>query len=366
MNTGSRIWDKPFVPWIIHLCAWLVILFLPPFAMWRIDIAMNPPDYAKLFAIPLAIIIIFYLNYLFLIDRFLLRGKAAYFILWNMLIVALLLAAVYGATEIFRTCPGPVPPFPENPGGHGYPVPPGMDEPVFPVRPKRFIWGDIILCLLSIGIACAIKMTVNWSKAEKRRQELEKENMRAQLQNLKSQINPHFLFNSLNNIYSFVESNPRMARTSIENLCGLLRHALYRSNSRTVPFCDEVQFLKDYIDLALVRVTAESRISISLPDNPSDTPVAPMLFISLVENAFKHGICPGKESFVDISLTEGDGYITMQTENSIRRTSGDDHIGGIGLKNLLKRLEIMYRDKYSFDCGPDGDIYRTCLTIRTK
>ena len=62
MNTGSRIWDKPFVPWIIHLCAWLVILFLQPFAMWRIDIAMNPPDYAKLFAIPLAIIIIFLIN----------------------------------------------------------------------------------------------------------------------------------------------------------------------------------------------------------------------------------------------------------------------------------------------------------------
>ena len=69
---------------------------------------------------------------------------------------------------------------------------------------------------------------------------------------------------------------------------------------------------------------------------------------------------------MEISLTEGDGYMTMKTENSIRRTSGDDSIGGIGLKNLLKRLEIMYRDKYSFDCGADGDIYRACLTIRTK
>lgn len=364
MNSGPKLWKIPSNPWIIHLCAWLVILFLPPFAIWRINIATSPMDYVMLFALPVAIIAIFYFNYLFLIDRLLLKGKTLCFILCNLAIVAILLASVYSLPIIFNWETVRRPPFPAIPGNRGTP---DIRLPIFPPDPMRFISGDAIFCLLSIGIACAIKMTRNWSNAEKKRQELEKENIHAELNNLKSQLNPHFLFNSLNNIYSFVETNPEMARIAIENLCGMLRYALYKSNSKTVPFSNEVQFLKGYINLACIRATEDMEISISLPDSPSDIPIAPMLFISPVENALKHGICPGEKSAVEIRLEEKDGRVVCSTRNTmhIRPCTAED-TGGIGIENLKKRLDIMYKGKYNFKYGVSGNMYCTLLIIDTK
>lgn len=188
-----------------HVLAWAAILFLPPFAIWRIDLAINVGDYVKLFALPVAIIIVFYANYFVIVDKFLLNGRGLPFVLCNAVLIALMLLLVYAVPQLLNSEAQPMHPAPSPERFMR------MDAPVpapYPPDRMRFVTGDVILCLLAAGIASAIRMTQNWYRTENRRKELERENTYAELRNLKNQLNPHFLFNALNIIYSFIGSDP--------------------------------------------------------------------------------------------------------------------------------------------------------------
>ena len=168
----------------------------------------------------------------------------------------------------------------------------------------RFFAGNAVLYLLVVGAGVAIRMTGGWYRAEAARQELEHSRTEAELQNLKSQLNPHFLFNTLNNIYSLIQIDVDRAQRSVHELSSLLRYVLYESSRPTVPLKAEVEFLRDYIELMRIRQPRHVRVFVSLPEEPSPTPVAPLLFISLVENAFKHGVSNEKPSYVTIDIHE--------------------------------------------------------------
>ena len=348
-----------------HVLAWAAILFLPPFAIWRIDLAINVGDYVKLFALPVVIIIVFYANYFVIVDKFLLNGRGLPFVLCNAVLIALMLLLVYAVPQLL------------NPGGQPmHPVPPPerfmrMDAHVpapYPPDRMRFVTGDVMLCLLAAGIASAIRMTHNWYRTENRRKELERENTYAELRNLKNQLNPHFLFNALNIIYSFIGSDPAKAQTSMENLCSLLRYALYKSNVPQVPFREEIRFIRDYISLMTARFTENASISVTLPDEPSGTMIAPMLFIPLVENAFKHGMKAGPHPHVEINVEEKDGEIICRTENGVPSVNRQNPAGngGIGMENLRKRLDILYGGRYMLEYGIRDGVYRSCLIIRNE
>ena len=146
----------------------------------------------------------------------------------------------------------------------------------------------------------------------------------------------------------------------------MLRYVLYESSKAEVPLWEEVRFLHDYIELMRLRLPHHVRLSVSLPDEKVQTPVAPLLFISLVENAFKHGVSNEKPSYVSISLHEAGGKLECRIKNSsFPKSSGSDHSGsGIGIANLAKRLEMIYPGHYSFKYGPCGDgDYEAVLSI---
>ena len=211
-------------------------------------------------------------------------------------------------------------------------------------------------------------MTGGWYRAETARRELERSRTEAELQNLKSQLNPHFLFNTLNNIYSLIQLDADRAQSVVHDLSRLLRYVLYDSSRPTVPLRAEVDFLRDYISLMRIRQPRHVRIYVSLPEEPSQAPVAPLLFISLVENAFKHGVSNEKPSYITIELNEIGEQLICRIRNSRFPKNGEDRSGsGIGLKNLQKRLEMIYPGRYTFEYGPLGETdYQALLTIRLQ
>ena len=146
-------------------------------------------------------------------------------------------------------------------------------------------------------------------------------------------MNPHFLFNTLNNIYSLIQLDTTRAQQAVHDLSRMLRYVLYDSSRATVPLAAEIDFLRDYIELMRIRLPRHVRLFVSLPDAPSSTPIAPLLFISLVENAFKHGVSNEKPSYITIDIHELEGQLICSIKNSRFPKSDSDRSGsGIGLE----------------------------------
>lgn len=239
--------------------------------------------------------------------------------------------------------------------------------------PYLFIARNAFSLALIVGLSVAIKMSARWAKSESERKELEKEKTEAELKNLKSQINPHFLLNTLNNIYALIEFNPPKAQTAVEELSKLLRHLLYDNNETYVPLVSEVEFMKNYIELMRIRLSKNVKLSTNIDIAPaSSILIAPLIFISLIENAFKHGISGNKDSFIDIKLEEKpNGIIEFKCKNSAFPKSESDKSGsGIGLNQVRRRLELLYPNGYTWNQNleetDEGCVFSSHITIKTK
>ena len=189
----------------------------------------------------------------------------------------------------------------------------------------------------------------------------------AELTWLKHQLNPHFLFNTLNNISSLTQIDPDKAQESIGQLSDLLRYALYDSEADKVPLTEEMEFMDNYIDLMALRCNELTKVEKSLERPQQSVEVAPLLFISLVENAFKHGVNARYPSFVRIGMRYADGKLLFQCQNSLFEKQGSDHIGsGIGLENMKRRLELLYPGKYSYKQQADENTYTVEVVLSIK
>ena len=337
--------------WLVHFTAWAVIFGMPLFVTGSDRPLMSGGEYLRFLLVPLSFMVVFYTNYFGLIDRYLTTRRFGRFTGYNVLLIG---AVMIGVHLLFRYV------LPDT--GHRPPMERTWQDAL------RFFAGNAVLYLLVVGAGVAIQMTGGWYRAETARKELERNRAEAELQNLKSQLNPHFLFNTLNNIYSLIQINADRAQQAVHDLSRLLRYVLYDSSRPTVPLKAEIEFLRDYIELMRIRQPRHVRVFVSLPDTPSQTPVAPLLFISLVENAFKHGVSNEKPSYVTIDIHEIRGQLICRIKNSYFPKSGDsDRSGsGIGLTNLSKRLAMIYPGCYTFEYGQAGDAYQALLCIELK
>ena len=189
---------------------------------------------------------------------------------------------------------------------------------------------------------------------------------RAEVRALQAQINPHFLFNTLNNIYSLIAINQDKAQYAVHDLSKMLRHVLYENNQHFVPINKEFEFMKSYIELMSLRLPKNTRLEISIPEQANNSMIAPLLFIPLLENAFKHGVSSTQESFINIKFDLQNGNrIDCRVENSNYPKKDNDRSGsGIGLINLQRRLELLYSGKYIFNREIQDDKFVTQLIIQ--
>ena len=333
--------------WFIHLAIWAVILAMPFFSPQPGRPLHGGVDYSRFLPVVISFVVVFYTNYLFLIKHFLSKKRFWAFLFWNALLIAKVSVAVHLFFRYFSS-PGTMPP-PHS----------ALDTISFTVR-------NTVIYTAIVGIAVAVRMTTEWYNNEAQRKEIEKNQAEAELANLKSQVNPHFMFNTLNNIYSLIQIDPTEAQEAVHDLSGMLRYVLYESQKDTVPLYKECEFLREYVKLMSARLTSGVRLEVSLPGTSSDRQIAPLLFIPLIENAFKHGISDSAESFIRIRLSENGEYVTCLVENSCYPKDDTDRSGsGIGITNLKRRLDLLYPGAYSFEYGRVQSVYSCLLKIKT-
>ena len=214
--------------------------------------------------------------------------------------------------------------------------------------------------------AIAIKTTKRWAQTETERKEAANYKLQSELQHLHYQLQPHFFFNSLNNIYSMVDISPEQAKSSIHSLSKLMRYMLYETNMELVSLSKEIDFMKKYIALMKLRVSDKTAVNFNFPSEETGIKIAPLLFISLIENAFKHGVSASKESKIEINMMCNHKTVVISIENDNFPKKTEDKSGsGIGLQNLEKRLQLLYPNKHSFKTSVKDERFLVYLEIET-
>lgn len=332
----------------IHTICWGLFFGFPLFFTQDDNGHIDWTDFLNHSTVSMSFFIIFYANYLLLIPQLLFKEHTGRFLLTNLVLIVLVSIGLrYGHNMI--SCPPPVRP-------RTY-LPP---QYIFYIR-------DITSMIFTVGLSVAIRMSLRWSATELARREAVKSRTEAELKNLRNQLNPHFLLNTLNNIYALTAFDTEKAQQAIQELSKLLRYVLYDNQATFVPLAKEVDFIRNYIELMRIRVSAQVKINTNFQIRPdSQSPVAPLLFISLIENAFKHGVSPTEPSFIDITLTEDEHKINCMIRNSnYPKNSMDKSGSGIGLEQVHKRLELLYAGHYKWtqQISPDQKEYSSILTI---
>ena len=218
------------------------------------------------------------------------------------------------------------------------------------------------------GIAAAIKLMKHWYMKEQRNLQLQKENIESQLQLLKAQVHPHFLFNTLNNIYSFTQNTSPQAAKMVSGLSDLLRFMLYEGNQRVVPLSKELKMVQDYINLEQIRYGNKLDIHLDLPEETNDLYIAPLLLLPLVENCFKHGTSNMLDQpWISLHVTLNKNIMRMKLINGkVNEPSGQQKPHGIGIANVQKRLSLLYPSKHEFVITSDAEVFVVNLKIELE
>ena len=209
----------------------------------------------------------------------------------------------------------------------------------------------ITISALVLGISTSISTIQKWQKDRQEREDLAKDKVTSELSFLKAQINPHFFFNTLNNIYALTQVDADIAGKAIHQLSRMMRYLLYDTQAEHTLLSQEVAFVRDYISLMQLRLTDAVHVNIDTPSELKDLPMAPMMFLPFVENAFKHGVSATQQSHVDIIIWQKDTVLEVTVKNSIMKDNSIslDTNSGIGLVNTRRRLDLLYPGKYKLD-----------------
>ena len=336
---------------IIHVVAWCIVFGIPFFFTGRESESVTVQSYARFVLVPLSFMFVFYVNYFFLIPQTLFKKHTFHFFFANVVLIAFTMAAVHFLM-------GMLPP-----------------EIHLHSRPRRepplcemmgFFCGNAMLYLLVAALSVAIRMTHSWFEMESIRREVEQKRAEAELKNLKNQLNPHFLFNTLNNIYCLIAFSPERAQEAVHDLSRLLRYVLYDSSQPMVPLEKDLDFIRNYVELMRIRLPQNVTATVDIKAMPG-TQIAPLLFISPIENAFKHGISNNSPSFIHIRIYQDNNRLCCHIENSyFPKDSMKDKSGsGIGIRNLERRLQLLYPGHYQFTHEQQGEKYvsELCLDL---
>jgi len=223
------------------------------------------------------------------------------------------------------------------------------------------IWEVTQYCAIFLIVTSLLKLAQDWFQIKDREIRLIKENHQAQLSSLKSQINPHFLFNSLNNIYAISVDDPDAVRKYIVKLSDALRYMIYETDEKVAPLQEEINYLKDYIGLEQLRMNDPNSVQFSYPENTSEL-IAPLILLPIVENCFKH--CNKQSPDIEIYIELKDTNLQLIASNSIVKSDkSNQNSGGLGLENLEKRLNLLYPERHKLTVQVAHERYRTTLMI---
>ena len=326
---------RQYITPLIHLLGWGIVGSLLIFSPFFWNITLPDEWWIKQFILFALLIGAFYLNTEILAPRLLFRDK----IYWHIGATILIAIAVYWIIQGVETWLH----LPEL--WHKATRP---NHPFNPNRAKRFDMFTFLYTLLVIGISTSVTAVQKWQKDAELRRELEKEKINSELSFLKAQINPHFFFNTLNNIYALTLIDVDDAREALHKLSRMMRYVLYDTQQGKVRLSQELAFLQDYVQLMQLRLTDKVKVKIDVPASPNDVMIAPMLLLPFLENSFKHGVSATQPSEIYLGLTQNGEEVMVEIKNTLfsgKRITLDES-NGIGLINTRRRLDLLYPGKY--------------------
>jgi LytS/YehU family sensor histidine kinase len=206
-------------------------------------------------------------------------------------------------------------------------------------------------------------MSVEWFKNEKKRKELENEKLKAELQALRAQIDPHFFFNVLNNICSLARKKSDDTEAFIIRLSELIRYSLYENKGEKFFLEKEITFLKNYIEIQQMRLDKNAEISFDYSDTDVNLMIEPMLLFPFVENAFKHGVSYRDDGKISISIKTIGSVLYFEIKNPLIQDTRIDKAGGIGIVNVKKRLDLLYPNRHKLEIDKNSGIFSVKLRI---
>lgn len=342
----------------LHIAFW-AYMFLSPMQFMR-GTGLPMTQYWMNCMAQLLMMVMFYLNYLRLAPRYFVSGKHRYFLMLNTVIIGCFVIFLHYWSDLTHSI------FVRSASMARHPD--VLDELFYYVR--DFV---NLAVFATAGTCIALASRWFWSEdarklAETARVKAEAAQAKAELSNLRSQINPHFLLNTLNNIYALTAFDQQRAQDAVMQLSKMLRHMLYDNQRDSVKLSDEVLFLENYVNLMKIRLPQSVDVWLRTNLCNPNKDVAPLMFISLVENAFKHGISPTDTSFVHISMEQPeDDLLIVSIENSNYPKTESDRSGhGVGLQQVQRRLDLAYSERYEWTKGvsDDGKTYLSTIKIK--
>ncbi len=324
----------------IHLFAWLIFIVLPILYIRAGNIvpATELSDfYASHLSRSLVLIALFYLNFLVLIPRFFLnKSKRWHFLILNLISFAFVFFLFKILFEL-HIIPGP--------------EPMNMNPPAHPLNP-------LLLTMIS-GIAVAIGITLyqRLMKSEHKKTEVE-------LSYLKSRLNPHFLFNTLNSIYALSVKKSDVTPDAVARLSSIMRYIITESNSKKVALEKEVNYINDFVELQKLRITGRTSVEYKFIGIAAGKQIVPLLLILFVENAFKYGVSTEHDSSISVLLSIKGDELHLAVKNSIVNRATDKQSGGLGIETARQLLEHFYQSRYHLSLGEENDVFIVNLQIQ--
>lgn len=353
---------KKHLPQIFaHVILWLCFYGLMLFPM----LSQSRPIHSDLLAKLFILTALFYFNYFYLVPKLLLSKSILIYIIASILLI------IVSVLLINITFP---PNIPENLHFQGLPQPLLQDispkdlPPRMPRKPNNgYGFLPIFMGIITIGIPYSIsailRIYVEWKKNEDLRKIVEKANIQSELQFLKTQLNPHFLFNSLNAIYALsVKKSPDTSQ-AIVNLSELMRYMLYEADKDLVPLGKELEYIKSYVQLQRLRLSDSENVNLNISGEDKDKVIPPLLFISFIENAFKYGTDYQGKTNVKINLSIEDTSIKLFVKNKIGVFNRPSKSSGIGLENVRNRLKLLYPNAHELVVENNGETYTVNLSL---
>jgi len=351
LSSGNRK-----IEFLIYFLVWTFVFSVPYFSE-RSSSHINWNEVIKNWTHLFGYVILFLFNVYILVPLLLFKKRYVHYFV-SISVLILVIVAINILQPVLPHQPG------SEPGSANGFMSPALNGHL--QKPPIMAFTDnFLICILLVGAGTAIKLMSKWLSEEKLRKDGEKEQLKTNLALLKHQVSPHFFMNTLNNIHTLIEMDTEKAQDAVERLSTLMRYLLYDSAQNTIELKKEIEFIYSFISLMQLRHSDEVEVTVLIPDQIPDIKIPPMLFISLLENAFKHGVNYPMKSYIYFEIQIHENTLGCIIKNSKHKTVATqyDEYSGIGLKNIKKSLNLLYEQDYKLDISDKENEFEINLTI---
>jgi hypothetical protein len=352
---------------MLHILVWSLLFILPSLLLYSTELRDRSFIYEVWFQMA-CYAAIFYLSYAVLAPHLFFKGKRLWFFLVSALVILLFTLLVVGLKLRFdpilhgRLPQLPGPPGMEAPAMNEFRPPPGRGGPMGPLK-RVPLFNFLLTSCLVTGMSLGLRFSEKLLENEKRRKEAEKEKLNTELSLLKHQINPHFLFNTLNSIYSLALIRSDLTADAVMKLSDMMRYVIQDAAQELVPLQLELQYMMHYVELQKIRLSDKVDVGMTVEGDPAPHVIPPMILVPFIENAFKFGTSTHEASTILVRVRIMEGKLSFSVSNRIFAGRENRETFGIGLRNTQQRLSMIYPGRHRLDLVNNGQVFIVNLEI---